>query len=154
MLVELDFEDPVAWSSMNSRLKFWDVFLDIFYDYPLAGVGGLMENIIKYSYGFPYTVFVDPHNELIFILSGFGLLGFFFISISILLSMSFRRRQLRGALPYKFLREDGAAGVIIFYILLCSLTNANSAKQNIEMIICLTLMLSFAALVNFKEPKS
>jgi hypothetical protein len=150
VIFSMNFEDPVAWSSMISRLKFWDIFIDIFYEYPLAGSGGLFANAIKYDYGFPFNVFVDPHNEFIFILSGFGLAGFIFIFSSIVLVRSFIYRQLISLKSNKSFGERESAFVLLVFIILCSMTNANSAKQNIEMIVCLSILFSVSSLIGLK----
>lgn len=137
-----DFENPVVWSSMISRLKFWSVFWDIFEAYPIAGAGGIASNLIKYDFNFPYQVYVDPHNEFIFILSGFGISGFLFLLNSLALSNS-----LFEFINAKNERYNFDLKVIIFYILICSVTNANSAKQNIEIIICFVILFSMTQII-------
>lgn len=149
-LVAADFEDPVVWSSLLSRLNFWNVFFDIFASYPFAGAGGLSANIIKYDYDFPYDVFVDPHNEFIFILSGFGMCGFAFVAVAIILCRSMRKRQLSAPGIQLPLVRPAIVPTALFYIAGCSLTNANSAKQNIELLLCLTILL---ALTGAMRPK-
>lgn len=137
-----DFENPVVWSSLISRINFWDVFFEIFKSYPFAGAGGLASNIIKYDHFFPYSVFVDPHNELIFILSGFGVCGLAFICTAIIFSHSLEKRQLRLLSSWNFSVNRSIKYAILLFILFCSLTNANSAKQNIELLICFTILFS------------
>jgi O-antigen ligase len=135
-----DFQDPIVWSSLISRLSFWEVFFNIFEKNPVAGAGGLSANIIKYDYGFPYSVFVDPHNEIIFILSGFGLSGCLFILISIILTRSLLTKQLNWSGNWSKPVDRSGSIIILCFIVGCSLTNANSAKQNIEILICLTIL--------------
>ena len=152
-IVMLDFEDPVAWSSMISRFNFWTVFVDIFYNHPIAGVGGLSANIVKYDYYFQYHEFVDPHNEIIFIISGFGFLGVVFIGLSILLTYSFRFLQLQKARILICDNNRDMALVTLFFIAGCSLTNANSAKQNIELVMCFTILYAVASFVKMSKVK-
>lgn len=143
-LIAADFDDPIAWSSLISRLNFWDVFWDIFLSYPIAGAGGLSANIVKYDHNFPYTVYVDPHNEFIFILSGFGVSGFAFIALAVYLCRSLRGRELLHSAALNPILYRAPISAIIWFIGLCSLTNANSAKQNIEMLICMALLFAVA----------
>lgn len=75
----LNFNQIEVWGSLISRLSFFDTFSSIFYDYPFAGYGGLAMNLVKYDYGFEYSAFVDPHNEIVFLLSGFGVSGLIFL---------------------------------------------------------------------------
>lgn len=145
-----DFEDQVVWSSLISRLNFWDVFYDIFEDNPFAGAGGLYSNIVKYNYYFPYYEFVDPHNELIFIVSGFGLCGIAFIIMAVIFSRSLRVRQLHIFSVQESRVNRTATHAALWFILACSLTNANSAKQNIELVFCLTIL--FSASGSIKHP--
>lgn len=135
-LIALDFDDTIAWSSAFSRLTFWEVFLNIFQSYPIAGAGGLAANIIKYDFGFPYNVFVDPHNEYIYILSGFGITGVLFL-ISALFMVTTGLNSIKKSHTMK----NAMPGNVILYIVICSLTNANSAKQNIQLLIIAALSL-------------
>lgn len=139
-----DFQDPIVWSSLISRLNFWEVFFVIFTDNILAGAGGLSANQIKFDYNFPYSVFVDPHNEILFILSGFGLFGLFFIINSVVLTGSLTDMQRYRSSNYCMSVDRLGINIILWFIVGCSLTNANSAKQNIEMLICLTILFSIA----------
>jgi hypothetical protein len=153
-LIAADFQDPMVWSSVISRLSFWDVFFEIFVNNPIAGAGGLSANIIKYDYGFVYPVFVDPHNEFIFIISGFGLSGCLFVFTSVILARSLMAMQLHSSVDvFKPVRRDGV-GVILWFVFGCSLTNANSAKQNIEILICLTILLAVSGARKLKSQRT
>ncbi len=135
-LMDLDFDDRVAWSSMFSRLEFWDVFVDVFVANPVAGAGGLAVNIAKFDYGFGFDVFVDPHNEFVYLLSGFGLSGVFMV----IGFLYFIRKQSAGTSSMIFERDIRFRSFAFFvYIFICSITNANSAKQNIQILIVFVL---------------
>ena len=81
-ILNFDSDDITVWSSLFSRFIFWETSLNIFSDFYISGAGGLFFNQLKNNYGYPFNVFVDPHNEFIFMLVGFGLSGSF-ISIFI-----------------------------------------------------------------------
>lgn len=142
-LMDLDFDDRVAWSSMFSRLEFWEVFFNVFDANPIAGAGGLAVNIAKFDYGFGFDVFIDPHNEFVYLLSGFGISGVLLVGSFVL----FVRKQVGVA---RALCIDRSARLrsyaFLLYIFLCSATNANSAKQNIQLLIVVVLALLFGNL--------
>lgn len=143
-----DFDDFRVWSSGISRLNFWTTYLDLFYSNWVSGAGGLAGNLYKYDYNFPYEVFVDPHNELVFLLSGFGISGVAFafssISLSYILIKNIKNNCAKQAV-HDF--EAGKIGVVIFYIFICSMSNANSAKQNIQLLFVFILSTSIPVII-------
>ena len=125
-VVIFDINDSIAWSSLNSRINFWDTFINMFLDNPLSGAGGLAMNLYKYQYGFEYSDFVDPHNEFIFILAGYGLSGLFIILYFIIKLARLSRAHLQGSESHR-----RWAISILIYMIIAGFTNANSAKPNI-----------------------
>jgi hypothetical protein len=154
LLIELifneDYSDFRIWSSGVSRLDFWASYFEMFLDNILAGAGGLAGNAVKYDYGFPYDVFVDPHNELLFVLSGFGVMGVGFIFTSLLLVFAIGRDRRFCALSHSQTR-DYSLRPILSYIFICSVSNANSAKQNIQVFIIFILMMAVYGAANTRR---
>lgn len=142
LIRDLDIDDRVAWSSMYSRVAFWEVFMKIFHDNLIAGGGGLYINFLKFNYGFPFDVFVDPHNEMVYLLSGFGLAGVLMVvSYFILASRVFSADTLGVKLPTK---RQAVGGLL--YVAMSSLTNANTAKLNIAVLVIVVSGLLLASL--------
>ncbi len=143
-----DLDDIRIWSSGISRLNFWTTYLDIFYSNWISGAGGLAGNLIKYDYGFPYGVFVDPHNEFIFLLSGFGISGVAFAFASASLTYSMARNARHGVIgKLNGFHAAKSVWVVNIYVFICSLTNANSAKQNIQVLLVFVLLASILTLI-------
>lgn len=151
IILDDGFDDFRIWSSGISRLNFWSSHIEIFFDNVLAGAGGLATNVVKYYYDFQYDVFVDPHNELIFILSGFGVFGLAFIVASIALVSSFAR--VKRSFGPANLTSCFNSYLILLYIFICSLSNANSAKQNIQLIYVFLILMAFYTIVSSVKSK-
>lgn len=152
IILDGGFDDFRIWSSGISRLNFWSSHVDIFFDNMLAGAGGLATNVVKYHYDFQYDVFVDPHNELIFILSGFGIFGLVFVVASIALVSSFAR--VKRSFGPENQPSCFNSYLILVYIFICSLSNANSAKQNIQLIIIFIILMTFYTVVSSSKSKA
>lgn len=147
-LILLNADNTVAWSSAYSRLAIWNTFWDTFFANPISGAGGLAVNLFKYEYGYPFDVFIDPHNEFLYLLSGFGLSGVLFVGVS----LSYIASHFKSI---KFAVESSEAKVryigILGYMFICSFANANSAKQNIEFLFVVVLCVSLGNLVSMKR---
>lgn len=111
-------------STLHTRLDLWNIFTRMFIDYPIGGVGGLYINSLKYDFGYTYDVFIDPHNEFVFWLSGGGIFVFALIFNSFIYFRCFAQRL-------EMLGNERSTTAIFIYLVLTSLTNANSAKMNI-----------------------
>lgn len=142
-ITNFNVDDSLSFSSAISRMSFWETFFEMFRDNLISGAGGLAINIYKYDYNFMFNEFVDPHNEFIYLLAGFGLSGIFMLLcfIILVLKQDGKMRKLDGEDSF---RLKGI--VILIYLLICSLTNANSAKQNIELLIYIVLFFTLPSL--------
>jgi len=149
-ILNFDSDDITVWSSLFSRFIFWETSLNIFNDYYISGAGGLFFNQLKNNYGYPFNVFVDPHNEFIFMLVGFGLSGSF-ISIFIFRSL---RKFKTVFYSSEFRPNNLDLYIFVIYIFLSSLTNANTAKSNIQFLVLLVLNMVFLKLYSNKSLSS
>lgn len=125
-------------SSINTRLVLWGITLRMVADHYVFGVGNLVWNFLKYDYGSPFAVLLDPHSDYLNYLVSYGpLLGIGLIAYLYIYPLS-RVSELRRA----FYRGNYSAKCYFVFlsamlpILISSFSNSNTAKHQVFFIFC------------------
>ena len=125
-------------SSINTRLVLWGITLEMISDHYAFGVGNLVWNFLKYNYGSPFAVLLDPHSDYLNYLVSYGpLLGIGLITYLYIYPLSriskMRRSFHRGSYSAKcyfvFLSS-------MLPILISSFSNSNTAKHQVFFMFC------------------
>jgi O-antigen ligase len=120
-------------SSLQTRIALWTMTIEMISDHPFFGIGNGLWNYLKYDYGTPYAVLLDPHNDYLAHVVNYGLLGFaviFFFYIhplSTAIAQIFLWQQVelkRHVPPIAYLS-------FIIPISISSFSNANTTKHQV-----------------------
>jgi O-antigen ligase len=138
-------------SSINTRLTLWQITIQIITDHYFSGVGNLVWNFMKYDYGSPFDVLLDPHSDYLNYLVSYGLLLgggiiFYFFAKPLLISLT-----LRGEFRYRRTWLIDHYFVFFSFLLpvcISSFSNSNTMKHQLFFIFC------FAALTCLQLSRS
>lgn len=130
--------DPMV-TSLFTRVTLWAGTIQMIFDHPIYGVGFANWNLLKSDFGIPFRLLLDPHNEILFFLSSYGVLtGLAFYFLVHIGPAWFAIRSVGSSIPFN----------PYFFALLCfffsGLTNSNSAKHQV---FALVLSITFLGLI-------
>lgn len=122
-------------SSLITRVAIWKSTVLMTIDNWLFGVGASQWNFLKESYGVPFKVLLDPHNDYLNFFCLYGVPGLLFIYILYVKpSLYVLNSNLKSRInPYQ---------ISLFTLAISSITNANNSKHQVFAIIITFIILS------------
>ncbi len=123
-------------SSLITRVAIWKGTFAMAIDNWVLGIGTGQWNYLKIEYGIPFTVLLDPHNDYLNFICLYGFLVgtlcsyfFYFKSIGYVLFNKIKSENIN---PYY---------IALFSMSVSSLTNANTNKHQVFMMVAIFLVL-------------
>lgn len=122
-------------SSLITRVAIWKGTVLMAMDNWFFGVGSSQWNYLKETYGIPFRVLLDPHNDYLNFFCLYGISGILFIYILYVKpSMYVFYSRLKDKInPYQ---------IALFTLAISSITNANNSKHQVFAIIIAFIILS------------
>ncbi|WP_456415747.1 O-antigen ligase family protein [Thiolapillus sp.] len=113
-------------SSLHSRFILWSITTNIILDNLILGIGNGVWNYIKYDYGSPFEVLLDPHNDYLMIFASYGIIGlistfYIYIYPTYKSFTSINKYSTLGSL----------VSVFIVPLSISAISNANSSKHQL-----------------------
>jgi O-antigen ligase len=129
--IKIDSEN----SSLITRIAIWKGTFLMAVDNWFFGVGASQWNFLKKSYGIPFKVLLDPHNDYLNFFCLYGISGLIFIYCLYIKPMLyvFLNKLSKNINPYN---------IALFTLSVSSLTNANNSKHQVFIIVIIFLILS------------
>ena len=112
-------------SSLRTRVVLWDITAEMIKDNFLLGIGNGEWNYIKYDYGSPFDVLLDPHNDYLSYIVNYGVIALFIVFFFYVFPM------------YKvvFIKREGDVFIafvsFVIPLAISSFANANTLKHQV-----------------------
>lgn len=132
-------------SSLHTRVVLWGMTIDMIKDHYLLGIGNGLWNYMKYDYGSPFDVLLDPHNDYLSYIVNYGLSGLvvvFFFYMYPLYKIVF----LKGKAGKRIISQSGSYIVFVSFIIpfaISAFTNANTLKHQVFALFCFFLLCAY-----------
>lgn len=112
-------------SSLRTRVVLWGVTADMIKDNLYLGIGNGVWNYIKYDYGSPFDVLLDPHNDYLSYIVNYGVTALaivFFFYLFPLYKVVFLKRSTYGYIVFVS---------FVVPLAISSFANANTLKHQV-----------------------
>lgn len=132
-------------SSLHTRVVLWGVTMDMIRDHYILGVGNGLWNYMKYDYGAPFDVLLDPHNDYLSYIVNYGISGFiiiFFFYIYPLYKVVFSKERADNHSAFQSSYYIAFVSFIIPFVI-SSFTNANTLKHQVFALFCFFLLCTY-----------
>jgi len=131
-------------SSLRTRVVLWGITLDMIKDHYIFGIGNGLWNYLKYDYGSPFDVLLDPHNDYLNFVVNYGVVGVgavFLCYLYPLYNVLFLKMR---STSHNFANSDYVVfASFIIPLAISSFTNANTAKHQVFALFILFLLFSY-----------
>jgi len=147
----LVFKENTESSSLLTRLMLFQTSLEMIKERPINGIGVGRFNRYKKDFGFQYNVLVDSHNDLLALMSQYGifiglLLYFVVFFLPLFYYLFYLKRKIDNKLLFLF--------IINFTMLFAGLSNAGVMKHQIFAFLSFNLIILGSLVDSLKTNKS